>query len=1084
MAKKKIRYYKRAARHTSSSDKDAVQTQFLGYVLERNGQVKVTVLFSRDKYPNIDGIFEMASPIGDPENWILAQVKPINSGKKVISHTFDNDLFIEYCKQEHGMPVFFIGVDLDNEVAYWCEVPPEYAMSLKGLTIQIPKENIIRLGETKYIDEWRKICDERNKIFEQAKADAARGKQSLVIDEATSSKSAIAQLFISKQDSELLNKNISVVDSIVKNIKEKIFLYEGYLFLASPAYMNNEDIRKIIRDSIGITKKQEELFIEELISKGILSTTGEIVVFVEDALGQEKLAYLLENNLLEVEEIYKKLTDTKVRASILKKIANISHLPQIDDFLLLLATDLNKSLDKLNNDEITANLDLLNEYSFRVPKETIKIVNKILSTETKQAKIHKTKFGVVQGVSHRTLLLKIIDVLRTIRYLEVKDVSTIATEIINSSSDDSVKKKTLGLVKEMSEYNLYALRQIGYYPQNQLLEIVESWSQENLSQNEIVLFEIARELLTSEFEGSKMTDYKTLTMIFGPLESSDELRLIRQRIAKVLIKYFNHAKNLKAKKQILNILEVGSRTPPRGKYSEDLEQLITNYVNNILMPFYLKQPINDLILIHTIEGQLHWFIKRYGEKIKQASKLRTKLNEAELYRTFKLFYGYDYDFDIDTPWKEASEKRESLIKKTVDEITEESISDWKKKLLSIADAYEEEEPGKLMYFSKFLEDFSKRKPSLAITIINEPKLKPFLTSLLAGLWESELNEKLIKIIFEWIEQKKNLESIANLFWFRRASDFPIMEKLFEQAKKAQDVIALTALVRGIAFSYKEEKGVKKLFFKAIRELTKLDSTRWLYNFYPQDRGLLDSLTDSEVKILLKNLILVEDINHNAEEVLIPISEQFPEKVVELFYKRIKSQVKKKRNERYDAVPFSFYELQKTLAANPNVVLDEVFKWFKSEDWLYHFDAPNFLQQIFPGMNKPLKQKLISLIGEGGESNANTVLSILRAYKGESHLHGVVKAFVKKYLRSEKSKQYNEYRSELFIALSTTGVVSGEYGLPNAYKQKKEAIQSWKKDKSKTIQRFVKEYEDYLDKEIAYHTKRADEDIELMKRGAR
>ena len=91
------------------------------------------------------------------------------------------------------------------------------------------------------------------------------------------------------------------------------------------------------------------------------------------------------------------------------------------------------------------------------------------------------------------------------------------------------------------------------------------------------------------------------------------------------------------------------------------------------------------------------------------------------------------------------------------------------------------------------------------------------------------------------------------------------------------------------------------------------------------------------------------------------------------------------------------------------------------------------------------------------------------------MHSVCKNFVK------RSPHVEKFKSSLFIALSQTGVVSGEYGFVNAYKQKLEEIQSWKKDKSKAIKSFLKEYEDYLNKRIASEQKRADEDLELRKR---
>ncbi len=96
-------------------------------------------------------------------------------------------------------------------------------------------------------------------------------------------------------------------------------------------------------------------------------------------------------------------------------------------------------------------------------------------------------------------------------------------------------------------------------------------------------------------------------------------------------------------------------------------------------------------------------------------------------------------------------------------------------------------------------------------------------------------------------------------------------------------------------------------------------------------------------------------------------------------------------------------------------------------------------------------------------------------QGEEFLHNVCKELIKEYPKNE------DYRKKIFIVLSQMGVVSGEYGFVKGFEKKKEEIQSWKKDKNKTIQLFVKEYEDYLEKRILYEKKQADEDIELRKR---
>jgi len=81
-----------------------------------------------------------------------------------------------------------------------------------------------------------------------------------------------------------------------------------------------------------------------------------------------------------------------------------------------------------------------------------------------------------------------------------------------------------------------------------------------------------------------------------------------------------------------------------------------------------------------------------------------------------------------------------------------------------------------------------------------------------------------------------------------------------------------------------------------------------------------------------------------------------------------------------------------------------------------------------------------------------------------------------------SKEYEEVRDHLFGYLSQTGVVSGEDGFVRAFEAKKVEAQALKDDPNKSVKKFAKEYEEYLNKRIIAEQKRTDEQIELMKRG--
>lgn len=1078
MKKKKI--LNRPGIHSASSDNDVAAIGLVSTILASNGGVAVD-LNHHDTWPNIDGYLELKTVSGEPDGMLSAQVKPITVGKKIISHTFDDDKFICYCKEERGLPIIFIGVDLQNKKAYWLEMTPNYANSLKSLTIRIPSENVIDYNNTNYLTPWKNTCDRRKKIL----INSGLGFDNLATDEVNSQQSAITQLYQISSQSNLLKKNIDAVNSIVENVKEKILLYEGHLFLVSPTYINNNEIRQTIRKNLDITTQQEEFFISELIEKGILSKTGDVMVFTEDALGQEKLIYLTEKKLIDVDKIYDSFPEAKVRKTILKKLAVITNVEQVDTFFKNLIKNFLEGFNKLtNNDDIITNLELLDEYSFRVPKQTVKLINQIIETKPLLVKKYRSKYGVFPGAHYEKVLIKVLDVLNTIRYLEIKPVFEIAISL-STHIDAEVKKKALELIKHISEYNLFALKKISYYPQKQVLSFIQKWNTNKMKANFSALLEIGKEVLSPEFEGSQMTDYNTLTLSFGPLKASEELKSIRNSLVKKMESLYLETDDIQVCKKLLDTFEIGTRTPNRGNYSDELEKLILNYTNDLMLFYISILPIQNFILIHEIEEQLHWFVKRFGKKkVKNIRQLQKILEANKQYQIFRIFYGYDLGFDEKLPWREAQTKREGIIDKFIADISKDNYPEWERSILAVGNCCSDDNYDKFQYFNTFLYRFAVQKSSIAIKLLEKAEsLHPFLLQLTLGLWKSPLHDDIRKTLLKWAKGTNKLTTIAELFWYTKEIDLELITIVFNSAVRSKDISCLTALVRSLVVLYQGEPEIKNIFLATIKELTKLENVRWVFNFYPQESKLIKSLTNKETDVLLKNLLLVEDVSYDLEEILVSIAENFPDKVIQYFAKRISIQMKKNKRSRYDAIPYSLHELPQILNKKSEIVLDEVFSWFNKKEWLFRFDSSYLLKAIFPNMEEPLKKRLLLLIKKGGSENAKTVLNVMRVYKGQSFLHPVAKAFIKKYLVRENSKLYKDYLGELFIALSATGVVSGEYGLPNAYKQKKDEIKKWKDDKSKSIQIFVKKYESYLDKNISYHSKRADEDIELMKRGA-
>jgi len=336
-----------------------------------------------------------------------------------------------------------------------------------------------------------------------------------------------------------------------------------------------------------------------------------------------------------------------------------------------------------------------------------------------------------------------------------------------------------------------------------------------------------------------------------------------------------------------------------------------------------------------------------------------------------------------------------------------------------------------------------------------------------------------ELISKWVNEGKHLSECALVFNYVGEIEKTLINEIFKKAKEIKNKDAqndiFNNIIRSIVKNYPKHKNTKNLFINTIEELTKNENWNWIFNEWRGRDLILKALIKKDIDIVLKNLLLVPDIKYSVEEILTPIAEKYPKKIISFFYKRFLVKKNKKHEDYYDAIPYSLHEVNKPLNENAEIIIPEILKWFNKKDYSLYWEGIPLIQAIFPTFDKVLEKELIKLIKSKNNKKVTIVLNILQAYEGEDFLHNVCKELIKEYPKNE------DYRKEIFIVLSQMGGVSGEYGFVKGLKKKKEEIQSWKKDKNKVIQVFVKRYEAFLDKRILYEKKQADEVIELRKR---
>jgi ppGpp synthetase/RelA/SpoT-type nucleotidyltranferase len=765
---------------------------------------------------------------------------------------------------------------------------------------------------------------------------------------------------------------------------------------------------------------------------------------------------------------------------IFQEIEKIKQGKQVFDVAFL------KSIvDSKANNEIYENLKILlkyiEEFGDKTPKE-LKIIEIVNSTLEKSKKLKKepikTAFGDLPGHDYIDIAEICLDILERLRFAYPKEVfETLSCLSVDES--EKVKKKALDVAAKMAKYTFWPKeKKIYYHPQLFILDEIEKLDNKNLLTYLSLLVKVSEELLSPSFEGTSWSDHKTFTIHQGALPAGETVKKIRERTISILKKLYALSETMSEKQLILQALGQATHTPHTGDYTPELEKIVLENTNTLISYYssIVKEADNEIIKI--IEEQLHWFVKRFQKGLKDVKILKSLIEKNKEYAMYKVFVGWDYRFSDDLDYHEAEKERKQKIDEYIKQITDKSFLQWQKKILSIIKNYEQlEDRGQFQYFNIFLNELAKQKPKIAKKLIlkNEKELEPFLIHLVAGIWQSKEKAEAHKILENWTKKEKHLSACAYIFEYVKEIDEPLLNKIYKKATKQNDVNALTNIIRSVVSNFEQTKTGKDLFVDTIKDLAKHKNYWWVNHVWFRGNSILGALNKNDWKTVLESLLIVPNIDYHLEEILSVVAQNSPKELVIFFYKRIKIQAKKKREERYDAIPFDLHKLNEPLSQNAKDVIKEILKWFKKEDWLSYWEGGHFLEAIFPAFHQELEDQLIKLLRSKNKNKAKIVLYILRSYKGETFLHNVCKEFIRQYPKSKK------YKQELFGILSQMGVVSGEYGFVEGYERKKQEIQEWKKDKSKIIKKFAQEYENYLSKRIDYEKKRADEDIEIRKR---
>ena len=233
------------------------------------------------------------------------------------------------------------------------------------------------------------------------------------------------------------------------------------------------------------------------------------------------------------------------------------------------------------------------------------------------------------------------------------------------------------------------------------------------------------------------------------------------------------------------------------------------------------------------------------------------------------------------------------------------------------------------------------------------------------------------------------------------------------------------------------------------------------------------LSAAQRAALLEALAGARTIDYHAEAILLPLARQDHIAVLEFFGRRIASAEEKGR-ELFDAVPFSFHEVNKAFQPHPKDVLNALRRWNDADGVNARWQLSHFLSRVYPELEAPLQETLVALIQSADSDTLVFVASLLEGFEGQEALLPILRAIL------ASNEATDDIETKVLHVFHETGMMNGEFGAAETYQAKANSIRPWLDDASKRVREFAEKEIRALERRVAAENRRAQEEIALRR----
>lgn len=795
---------------------------------------------------------------------------------------------------------------------------------------------------------------------------------------------------------------------------------------------------------------------------------------------------------------------TKEKLSKLASIDNAQSNKFLEEFAIKERAEIVKSK---SNDDIFEHLGFLKVIYHKVPSIVIDTIEYLVYKKPLKPILTQSVLGEFEGKTHDEILRECLEILMSVRYYDLEKVIQISFDMYKHKNT-AVQSSAVKLIEEFSEYNPDVLSKIGLIPQIKALAFLEkefktaSEQEKNLQFITTVLHQIFETSSRSYFSSSP----NTITFRSGDVFGHPNLFKLRTKALKYSVKVYQNLKQIESKVSFFTIFEYACHMPMNSSNESELGVLIQKnreYLILKLKSLFIKKGkiVQPFALCLQFEHLLHWYFIHLGLQTNLAISVINQIDNDRDYELFSRFVHDDSDRIARRKNKELPSD-EQHIESYINLVPQRGEKEVLNELIKIATQALFVDEWKFFAFKRLLETLGEKYPEKAFKFANDSldrktalSNKYFLPWLLSGIRSSKEFDLWDKISVKILSSKDvtlTSELIGSIFVSQTMDEgVPV--------RKKEDIQLLTDLIkRRNKFNFlKKEKpdnllrhftinALRKAYASSPRkvELLIIEEMKnnidyflgYMHTVSPFVKQFkIGNWSASSKSFFLNQFVVVDDLDWHMQD-LLPLLCNKPEDVIALFIKRIKLRNKKLTNysftdpkrRMYDAVPYHINPdlIQYVGKGNLDNVVEVIIKNLPSK---YGVDSIELAQLIKHfGINP---SDILKKLSQGEATSDSIIRKVLISISSmdPNDIDFLVEL-------AGKTSNESIHRS-IYGRVTATGVVSGEFGIADAYKMKWMSLEKYLDSDNKNIRKFVEMAIKWLKDSEERSRKEAVQDIE-------